>query len=272
MSRLGLVELAQGGLALLDFQLVELRLEDSHGHFAVLVLAALVLALHDDAGRKVRDADGGFHFVDVLAAMAAGAESVDAHIFGPDDDLDAIVDFRNDENGREGSVPARGLIEGRNADQAMHAAFSGENAVGVLAFDLNRGGFDARFFAGRGIENGGAKTFFLRPAQIHAQEHFGPVLRFGAARAGLDGDDGVKAIVLRRREESWFRARREFVGGVNFLGEISEKRIALRVVRFFLGEIEIGFDIADLGVERAFAALTRSSTCLRCCRSAWAFS
>ena len=36
----------------------------------------------------------------------------------------------------------------------------------------------------------------LRPLQVHPQEHLGPVLRLGAAGAGMDRDDGVGAIVL----------------------------------------------------------------------------
>ncbi len=34
------------------------------------------------------------------------------------------------------------------------------------------------------------------PAQVHAQQHLGPVLRLGAARAGMDRHDRVLAIVL----------------------------------------------------------------------------
>src|SRR5712691_6521323 len=45
-------------LPFLDLDLVEAGAEKAHGHVAVLVLAALVLARHDDAGREVRDADG----------------------------------------------------------------------------------------------------------------------------------------------------------------------------------------------------------------------
>ena len=78
----------------------------------------------------------------------------------------------------------------------MHAAFAREHAVGVFALNLHGGGFDARFFAGRGIKHGGAESLLLGPAEIHAQKHLGPVLRFGAAGTGLDGDDGVQAVVF----------------------------------------------------------------------------
>ena len=40
------------------------------------------------------------------------------------------------------------------------------------------------------------KPLFLRPAQIHAQKHLRPILRLGAAGAGLDGHDGVQAVAL----------------------------------------------------------------------------
>ena len=34
------------------------------------------------------------------------------------------------------------------------------------------------------------------PVGIHAVEHFGPVLRLGTARARMEGDDGVAAVVF----------------------------------------------------------------------------
>src|SRR5690606_63315 len=54
--------------ALLPLEVEQLRLEHLHRTLAVLVLAALVLAGHDDAGREVRDAHRGVGLVDVLAA------------------------------------------------------------------------------------------------------------------------------------------------------------------------------------------------------------
>ena len=145
---LGGIEFMQGFAALFEFELVKLGAEDFHGPFAILVLAALVLALNDDAGRKMGDANGGFDFVDVLAAVAAGAECVDAKVVGFDYDVDFVVDFGDDENGREGCVAAGGLIERRDAHEAMHAAFTHEHAVCIFTGDLDGGGFDSGFFTG----------------------------------------------------------------------------------------------------------------------------
>jgi hypothetical protein len=36
----------------------------------------------------------------------------------------------------------------------------------------------------------------LAPAQVHAQQHLGPVLRLGAAGAGLDVDERIRAVHL----------------------------------------------------------------------------
>ena len=185
---------------------------------------------------KVRDADGGFDFVDVLAAVAAGAEGVNAQVVGLDVDFDAIVNFGNDEGGSERGVAARGLVEGRDADEAMDAAFAGQHAEGVFALDLDRGGFDAGFFTGSGIEDGGAEAFLLGPAQVHAQEHFGPVLRFGAAGAWLYGDDGVEAVVFTGKKGFRFEVGDVRVGGGDFFGDVFEEGVALGVVFFFLGQ------------------------------------
>src|ERR1700683_3027709 len=105
--------------ALFEFQLVKLGAKNLHSPFAVLVLAALVLALNHNAGRKVRDTDGGFNFVNILAAVAAGAECVDTKIVGFHHDVDFVVDLGDDKNGSEGSVPAGSLVEGRNGQQGV---------------------------------------------------------------------------------------------------------------------------------------------------------
>ena len=95
--QLGLVELVGMRLALLDLEIVKPGAQHFHGHFAVFALAALGLAADDDIGRQVRDADGGLDFVDVLAALAARTECIDAQIFGTNVDFDAVVNFRDNE-------------------------------------------------------------------------------------------------------------------------------------------------------------------------------
>ena len=63
-------------------ELVELRAELLGGRRAVLVLGAVVLALHHDPGRKVGDPNRGLGPVDVLAARPARPVHVDAKV-GP---------------------------------------------------------------------------------------------------------------------------------------------------------------------------------------------
>src|SRR5918999_572837 len=55
-------------LPLLALELEEAGPQDPHRDLAVLVLAALVLTLHDDARRQVRDPDRRVGLVDMLAA------------------------------------------------------------------------------------------------------------------------------------------------------------------------------------------------------------
>ena len=132
---------------LLQLVLVEARAQDAHRLLAVLVLRALVLAGDHDARRNVRDAHRRIGGVDVLSALAAGAVGVDANVVRLDVDLDALVDFRRDKDAGERGVPALGLVEGRDAHQAMHADLAGQQAVGVFAVDAEGRRLDARLVA-----------------------------------------------------------------------------------------------------------------------------
>ena len=69
-------------------------------------------------------------------------------------------------------------------------------AVGVLAAQVHGRALDAGHFAGAGLDQLDIKALGLAPAQVHAQQHLGPVLRLGAAAAGLDVQVGGVGIVL----------------------------------------------------------------------------
>ena len=66
--------------ALLYFE--ELTAKHAHCRLSVLYLAALVLALHDDACREMGDADSGGGLIDMLTARAARPICIDTDIIG----------------------------------------------------------------------------------------------------------------------------------------------------------------------------------------------
>ena len=83
------------------------------------MLAAFVLALHDDVRRQVREADGRARLVDVLAAGPAGAKRVFADVVGKVDvDHRFVVDGRRDVDRGKRCVAAAGRVERADADQA----------------------------------------------------------------------------------------------------------------------------------------------------------
>jgi hypothetical protein len=87
------------------------------------------------------------------------------------------------------------VSNGRDAHQAVHAALGAQVAVRVLAAHLERGGLDPRLLALLLVEELHVEAVALAPAVVHAEEHLGPVLAFGAAGAGVHGHQGVAEVV-----------------------------------------------------------------------------
>ena len=102
-----------------------------------------------------------------------------------------VVHLGIDEHAGEGGVAARVGVERRLAHQAVHAGLGAQRAVGVVAAHLERRALDAGDFAGRFFQHLDREAAPLAEAQVHALEHGGPVLRLGAAGAGLDVDEAV---------------------------------------------------------------------------------
>ena len=162
------LELVAFYLLLLHLVVIDSRFEHLHRRGAVLVLGALVLALHDDARGMVRHTHRGVGPIDVLAAGAAGAVGVDAKVVGLDVDLDLFVDLGIDEDGGEGGVPARVGVERRDAHQPMHADFRAQQPVGILALDGKRSRLETGFLTRQAIGDLRLEAVPLDPTQVHA--------------------------------------------------------------------------------------------------------
>ena len=91
-------------------------------------------------------------------------------------------------------MTARVRVVRRDTHQAVHAGLGLELAVSVVALDLERAGLDARFFTRVFVQHFGLVAVFVGVAHVHAHQHRGPVLAFGAAGAGVDLDECVEGI------------------------------------------------------------------------------
>ena len=188
------------------------------------MLRALGLALHHNARGTVGETHRRIGLVDVLTPGATGAIGIHAQVRRVDLDVDAVVDLRRDEHrGKRGMAPIA-RIERRFAHQAMHAGFGAQPTEGVGAVEADRGAFDTGHFAARGLDQLRGKSLGFAPAQIHAQEHFGPVLSFGAARAGLNIQKGMVRIRGAAEHAAKFQFGQQRAQGFDVLGEVAERR------------------------------------------------
>ena len=78
----------------------------------------------------------------------------------------------------------------------MHTVLALEHAVGIGALDHHGSALDARFIAVQHVQNFHRVAVGVGPAGVHAVEHLGPVLGFGAAGTGMEGQNGVGVIVF----------------------------------------------------------------------------
>src|SRR6185295_4742828 len=114
--------------------LVDARGEHAHRLRAVLVLRGLVLALHDDAERLVREAHRARRLVHVLSAGAARAVRVHLDVRRVDVDLDLLHLGKDRDRGR-GRVDAPLRFGLGDALDAVAAALVAQLAKHALAAD-----------------------------------------------------------------------------------------------------------------------------------------
>ena len=114
---------------------------------------------------------------------------------------------------------------GRQAHQPVDALLGRQQAVDVLALDRDGGALDAGLVALLDLVDLDLEAAALEPAQVHAQQHLGPVLGLGAAGAGVDGDDGAALVELAAEEALLLAARESASSSRDAVGELGEELV-----------------------------------------------
>ena len=203
-----------------QFALVELGAEQTHGVLFVFGLVAGLGVFDEDffflAGVGVfvlvAEADAALNLVDVLTTGTAAAEGVPAEARHVDDDFDGIVDEGSDADGGEGGHAFALCVEWADADETVDSGLAFEVTEGVVALDLEGGAFDAGPFAVEDVGDGHAVVVGFGIADVHAHEHFGPVLSLDTTGTGIDGEDGIEVVALALKHVFEFEGFDEGLG------------------------------------------------------------
>jgi hypothetical protein len=103
--------------------------------------------------------------------------------------------------------------------------------------------------AGLDVEHLGGVVVRLAPAQVHAQEHLGPVGGVGAARARVDRDDRRPGVVFAAEQPLELRGVELALGGDQLLERLPARSLVVRL----RGELEQHFRVVERADQRVVA-------------------
>jgi hypothetical protein len=197
------------------------RLEDSHGNRLILMLRPFVLTLHNDARRNMGDSNSRFRPVHVLPAGAARPEGIYPEVFLFDVNLHIFRKLRvSIDRGKRGMPPVV-RIKGRDADQTMDTGLTFQISIRIGAGDNERDILYACLFPGQDVDHLRLKTLFLRPHEVHSEQHFRPILRLSTACTRINIDYGVFFIGLSAEHALYLIPAEKFVEPVNSLRKLN---------------------------------------------------
>ena len=127
----------------------------------------------------------------------------------------------------------------------MYAGFGTQPAIGVVALDVNGGALDARHFTFHQLDNLGLEATALSPAQVHTQQHIGPVLGFGATGTSLDIEVGVVGVHFTGEHAAEFELFELFIKALKIGLDLGNGAFVL----FFCGNIQQAFGVFQAGGE-----------------------
>src|SRR5829696_4430234 len=137
-------------------------------------------------------------------------------------------------------MPPCCLIKRRDTHQPVNSGFGSQKPVGVFAFNSERYTLQSSFLARLILEHLSFESTLLGPLEIHAQQHLGPILRFGAARARMNGANSVTAIVVAGQKHFSFSKREVVFKALKQRMEFLERRLV------FLSKLKEHFRVSDL--------------------------
>ena len=161
----------------------------------VAVLAAVILALGNDAGGDVRHTHGRVGLVDVLAPGAAGTVGVDAQVGRVDLHLFGFVGLRQHRHRAGAGVDAALGFGGGHTLHTVAARFELELAIHARAFKAEHHILVAAQVGFAGRHDLHLPALALGVAAVHAQQVAGEQGRFVPAGAGTDFQQDVALVV-----------------------------------------------------------------------------
>ena len=193
-------------------ELEEAALEHAHCLFAVLYLAALILALHDEPRWDVGDPYRGRGLVDVLAARAAGAVGIHPYIIWVYHDLH-VLRLGKHGDGRRARVDAPLGFRFGHALDAVDAAFEFHAGIGVFAVYLENGLLHAAYLGIVHVDHLELEIMPFGVTGIHAEKGRAEERRLipAYARADLDYDVALVVRILGEEHELQFFLERSGV-------------------------------------------------------------
>src|SRR6266850_7766319 len=123
-------------------------------------------------------------------------------------------------------------VERRDTYEPMNTRLGFQITVSVVALDQKSHALDARLFAGLIFEYLFPITAPVAPAQIHAQKNLGPILRLGAAGAGMKVDDRVAPVVWSAEQLGELRLRQLFADRGDFRRGFVERFLAFLLLGY----------------------------------------
>ncbi|GBD15921.1 hypothetical protein HRbin26_00816 [bacterium HR26] len=149
----------------------------------------------------MRDAHRRLGLVHVLATGSRSPVGIDPQVLLADLDFGVILDVGQHLDQGERRMAAMRRVERGKPHQPVRAGLPLDVPVGVGATDLDGRALDAGLLALADIEHLSLVASALRPAQVHPEQHLGPVLRVHPAGPGMDRQDGILRVVRAAQHE-----------------------------------------------------------------------